>query len=46
MTERDDLDMLVAEYVLGTLPAPEREYVETRRREDPKVETLILQWED
>lgn len=46
MTERDDLDMLVAEYVLGTLPAPEREYVETRRREDPKVETLILQWEE
>lgn len=24
MTERDDLDMLVAEFVLGTLPAQER----------------------
>ncbi len=46
MTERDDLDMLVAEFVLGTLPAREREYVETRRREDPEVEALILQWEE
>jgi len=46
MTERDDLDMLVAEFVLGTLPAQEREYVETRRREDPEVEALILQWEE
>ena len=46
MTERDDLDMLVAEFVLGTLPAQEREYVETRRSEDPEVEALILQWEE
>ncbi|WP_417565751.1 anti-sigma factor domain-containing protein [Marinobacter sp.] len=46
MTERDDLDMLVAEFVLGTLPASERQYVETRRREDPEVEALILQWQE
>lgn len=45
MTERDDLDMLVAEYVLGTLPAPERDYVEQRRLADPEVENLIHQWE-
>ncbi|MBU2954252.1 anti-sigma factor domain-containing protein [Marinobacter sp. F3R08] len=46
MTERDELDMLVAEFVLGTLPASERDYVESRRREDPEVEALIQQWEE
>jgi len=46
MTNRDDLDILVAEFVLGTLPAQEREYVQTRRSEDPEVEALILQWEE
>ncbi|MBC7182468.1 MAG: anti-sigma factor [Marinobacter sp.] len=46
MTERDDLDMLVAEFVLGTLPASEREYIETRRRKEPEVEALILQWQE
>ncbi|SNC75856.1 Anti-sigma-K factor RskA [Marinobacter sp. es.048] len=46
MTERDDLDILVAEFVLGTLPASEREYIETRRREEPEVDDLILQWEE
>ena len=46
MTERDDLDMLVAEFVLGTLPASERAYLESRRNEDPEVDALILQWEE
>lgn len=46
MTERDDLDMLVAEYVLGTLPPEDRQYVENQRQQDPKVEALILQWEE
>jgi anti-sigma-K factor RskA len=45
MTEHDDLDMLVAEFVLGTLPPDERRRVEALRAQDPELETRILQWE-
>lgn len=46
MTERDELDMLVAEFVLGTLSAQERAYVQSRRTEDPELDRLILHWEE
>lgn len=45
MTEHDDLDMLVAEFVLGTLPPDERRRVEALRLQDPELETRILEWE-
>ena len=35
MTERDDIDMLAAEYVLGTLDASERASVAARRQREP-----------
>ncbi|WP_375193751.1 anti-sigma factor domain-containing protein [Marinobacter sp.] len=46
MTERDDLDMLVAEFVLGTLPANERDDLEKRRQTDTELDNLILQWQE
>lgn len=46
MTERDDLDMVVAEFVLGTLPAEERDDLEKRRQTDAELENLILQWQE
>ncbi len=46
MTERDDLDMLVAEFVLGTLPANERDDLEKRRQTDAELDNLILQWQE
>lgn len=45
MSERDDLDMLVAEFVLGTLPKEERESLQARRAREPEIEALIQQWE-
>lgn len=45
MSERDDLDMLVAEFVLGTLPKEERESLQARRRSEPELEALIQEWE-
>ncbi|ATJ83683.1 anti-sigma factor domain-containing protein [Halomonas beimenensis] len=45
MTERDDTDMLAAEYVLGTLEADERAAVERRRQDDPELDARILAWE-
>lgn len=46
MSERDDLDMLVAEFVLGTLPANERDDLEKRRQTDTELDNLILQWQE
>lgn len=46
MTERDDLDMQAAEYVLGTLPADERNALQARREQDPTLDALILEWEE
>jgi anti-sigma-K factor RskA len=46
MTERDDLDMQIAEFVLGTLPADERAALQARRERDPALEARILEWEE
>ncbi|GHE20341.1 anti-sigma factor [Halomonas urumqiensis] len=45
MTDRDDLDMLAAEFVLGTLEADERAWVARRRDHEPELDALILDWE-
>lgn len=45
MTDHDDLDMLAAEYVLGTLEAEAREAVARRRRREPDLDARILAWE-
>lgn len=45
MTDRDDLDMLAAEFVLGTLDARERSAVVARRQQDPELDALIAGWE-
>jgi anti-sigma-K factor RskA len=45
MTERDDLDMHIAEFVLGTLPADERRALQARREQDPALDARILEWE-
>jgi anti-sigma-K factor RskA len=45
MTERDDLDMQIAEFVLGTLPADERNALHERRKQDPSLDARILEWE-
>jgi anti-sigma-K factor RskA len=45
MTEREDLDMLAAEYVLGTLDATERTAVTARRQREPELDAAILDWE-
>lgn len=45
MTERDDIDMLAAEYVLGTLDAAERTAVAARRRREPVLAAAIIAWE-
>ena len=45
MTERDDITMLAAEYVLGTLDATERATVAQRRRREPELGAAITDWE-
>ncbi|MCK2044571.1 anti-sigma factor [Chromohalobacter sp. TMW 2.2299] len=45
MTDHDDIDMLAAEYVLGTLDAEERAEVARRRRHDADLDARILAWE-
>ena len=45
MTDHDDIDMLAAEYVLGTLDAGERTEVARRRQHDADLDTRILAWE-
>ncbi|MEZ5856808.1 MAG: anti-sigma factor [Hyphomicrobiaceae bacterium] len=45
MTEREDIDALAAEYVLGTLDAAERASVAARRQREPELEAAIAQWE-
>ena len=46
MTEHDELDMQIAEFVLGTLPADQRKALDARRQLDPALDAQILQWED
>lgn len=45
MTDHDDIDMLAAEFVLGTLGADERAEIQRRRRADPELDGRILEWE-
>src|SRR5262245_1518020 len=45
MTERDDIDVLAGEYVLGTLDAAERDAAKVARRRDPALEAAIAAWE-
>lgn len=45
MNDRDDLDTLAAEFVLGTLDARERESVAARRQREPELDALIADWE-
>lgn len=45
MTDRDDLDMLAAEFVLGTLDARERADVVVRRQSEPELDEMIVAWE-
>ena len=46
MSEHDDLDMQIAEFVLGTLPADERRALNARRLLDPAVDARVQQWEE
>jgi anti-sigma-K factor RskA len=45
MTDRDDIEALAGEYVLGTLDAAERAAVEARRGRDPALHDAIQAWE-
>lgn len=45
MTERDDIDALAGEYVLGSLDASERRAVDARRAREPELERAIAAWE-
>jgi anti-sigma-K factor RskA len=45
MTDEQDIDMLAAEYVLGTLPAEERAAVALRSRHDEPLAAAIAAWE-
>ncbi|MCB1499285.1 MAG: anti-sigma factor [Bauldia sp.] len=43
--DRDDLDALAGEFVLGTLPADERRAAEARYTADPAFRRLVSDWE-
>jgi anti-sigma-K factor RskA len=45
MTDEHDIDMLAAEYVLGTLPVAERDDVDLRLKHDPQMATAVAEWE-
>jgi anti-sigma-K factor RskA len=45
MINGDDIDMLAAEYVLGTLPAGERAAVALRSRQEKSLADAIAAWE-
>lgn len=45
MTEPDDLDLLAAEYVIGSLPAEERIALAARRQREPSLDAAIIAWE-
>ncbi len=46
MTERDDLDLQIAEFVLGTLPADERDALRAQREQDAALDRRIAAWEE
>ncbi len=45
MNGDDDIDMLAAEYVIGTLDGAERAGVDARRRTDKELDAAIEDWE-
>lgn len=45
MTDRDEIDKLAGEFVLGTLDHDERAKVHQRRLHDPDLDQAILHWE-
>lgn len=45
MSDRDDIDRLAAEYVLGTLDHDERVEVSRRSETEPELRTAIADWE-
>src|SRR5262245_9881586 len=45
MTERDEIDVLAGEYVLGTLAAEERAAAHAQRRSNPALDAAIAAWE-
>lgn len=45
MTDREDIDMLAAEYVLGTLDHDERASVTVRRHREPELAAAIDAWQ-
>lgn len=45
MTDRGDLDMLAAEFVLGSLDAEERASVARRLQHEPELNALVEEWE-
>lgn len=45
MTEREDIEMTAAEYVLGTLDASERAEVDRRRLSEPELDAMIAVWQ-
>jgi anti-sigma-K factor RskA len=45
MSESEDIDMLAAEYALGTLPASERASIALRARSEPSLAAAIEAWE-
>ncbi|MBC7833253.1 MAG: RNA polymerase subunit sigma-70, partial [Hyphomicrobium sp.] len=45
MSESEDIDLLAAEYALGTLPAAERASVALRARMEPTLAAAIEDWE-
>ena len=45
MSESEDIDLLAAEYALGTLPAAERASVALRARMEPTLAAAIADWE-
>ncbi len=45
MNERDDIEELAAEYVIGTLPNSERAAVNARRLHDSALDAAIARWE-
>ncbi len=46
MTDGDDIEMLAAEYVLGTLDGAERVAVSARRLREPALDRAITDWEN
>lgn len=45
MIDRHDIDLIAAEYVLGTLNAEQRRNVDRNRVSDEELENAILRWE-